>query len=123
MSCFKVRQIFLQVLDDVFSLIVAGKESTDNGLRLLSAYKEEDSYIVWNAVNNNVAKLQVILADQECYHQFQEFVLDLFSVIKTKVSWDPVENETHFDTLLRSLVLGRLGRYGDEEVRAEAKRR
>jgi hypothetical protein len=42
-----------------------------------------------------------------------------------QVSWDPPTEgtESHFDTLLRSLVISRLGRAEDPEVRAEAKRR
>ncbi len=41
------------------------------------------------------------------------------------MSWDPPAEgtESHFDTLLRSLVISRLGRAEDPEVRAEAKRR
>lgn len=113
----------LQIIDDLFSLIMAGEASTVEGLRLLKAYKNEDSYIVWNAINNSIAKLQVIVADQDCYENFKRFVLDVFSVIKTNTTWDPAANETHFDTLLRSLVLVKLGRNGDEEVRAVAKRR
>ena len=101
----------LQIIDDLFSLIMAGKAFTVEGLRLLKAYKDEDSYIVWNAISNSVAKLQVIVADQDYYENFKQFVLDVFSVIKTKTTWDPAEDETHFDTLLRSLVLNKLGRY------------
>jgi len=113
----------LQIIDDLFSLIMAGKASTVEGLRLLKAYKDEDSYIVWNAISNSIAKLQVIVADQDYFENYKRFVLDVFSVIKTKITWDPATNETHFDTLLRSLVLNKLGRNGDEEVRAVAKRR
>ena len=41
------------------------------------------------------------------------------------MNWDPPAEggESHFDTLLRSLVISRLGRAEDPEVRAEAKRR
>ena len=64
-------------------------------------------------------------------------MLDLFSERKAVTAWDPVEGESHLDTLLRAIVISRLGRAGDQvplklksfitillqEIRAEAKRR
>ena len=90
---------------------MAGKAWTGEGLRLLKAYKDEDSYIVWNLISNSIAKLQVIVAYQNYYENFKRFVLDVFSVIKIKTMWDPATNETYFDTLLWSLVLNKLRRY------------
>jgi len=113
----------LNILNDFFSLISAGRANTIDGLRLLQAFKNEESYVVWNSINSAVTDLNTLLADDSYYCDFQRFVLDLFSVIKTKVSWEVVEGEDHFTTLLRTIVLTRLGKFGDEEVRAEAKRR
>ena len=101
----------LQIIDNLFSLIMAGKAWTGEGLRLLKAYKDEDSYIVWNLISNSIAKLQVIVAYQDYYENFKRFVLYVFSVIKIKTMWDPATNETYFDTLLWSLVLNKLRRY------------
>ena len=42
------------------------------------------------------------------------FVLDLFSERKAVTAWDPVEGESHLDTLLRAIVISRLGRAGDQ---------
>lgn len=113
----------LNVLDDLFSLIAAGKAKTSEGLRLLSAYKAEDSYIVWNNISSHLSQLATVIADQDCYADFDRFVLDLFSERKAATAWDPVEGESHLDTLLRAIVISRLGRAGDQEIRAEAKRR
>ena len=41
-------------------------------------------------------------------------MLDLFSERKVATSWDPVEGESHLDTLLRAIVINRLGRAGDQ---------
>lgn len=113
----------LNVLDDLFSLVAAGKAKTSEGLRLLKAFKAEDSYIVWNNVSTHLSHLSVVIADQDCYADFDRFVLDLFSGVKATTSWEPVPGESHLDTLLRALVIARLGRSGDQEIRAEAKRR
>jgi len=113
----------LNVLDDLFSLIAAGKAKTSEGLRLLSAYKAEDSYIVWNNISSHLSQLATVISDQDYYADFDRFVLDLFSERKAVTAWDPVEGESHLDTLLRAIVISRLGRAGDQEIRAEAKRR
>jgi len=113
----------LNILDDLFSLVAAGKAKSSEGLRLLKAYKNEDSYIVWNNVSTHLTHLAVVIADQDCYADFDRFVLDLFSGVKASTSWEPVKGESHLDTLLRALVITRLGRAGDQEIRAEAKRR
>jgi len=113
----------LNVLDDLFSLISAGKAKTSDGLRLLESYKDEDSYIVWNSISQSIGNLSVVIADQDFYSDWQNFVLDLFSGIKKTVQWDPVQGESHLDTLLRALVITRLGKAGDLEIRQEAKRR
>ena len=60
----------LNVLDDLFSLIAAGKAKTSEGLRLLSAYKAEDSYIVWNNISSHLSQLATVIADQDCYADF-----------------------------------------------------
>ena len=39
-----------------FSLIAAGKAKTVDGLRLLKSYKQEESYIVWNNVAQQLVK-------------------------------------------------------------------
>jgi len=113
----------LNVLDDLFSLISAGKANTADGLRLLKNYKEEDSYIVWNNISQVIGTLSVVIADQDFFADWERFILDLFSVIKRSITWDPVEGESHLTTLLRSLVITRLGKAGDQEIRQEAKRR
>jgi len=114
----------LNILDDLFALIAAGKYCTSQGLRLLeSGYKTEESYIVWNNICQALSLLATLLADQECFPAFQAFNLELFSGIKATIRWDAAEGESHLDTLLRSLVFTRLGKAGDEEVRKEAKRR
>ena len=78
---------------------------------------------MWNNIAQQLAKISVILADKEYHDTWTAFKLELFSEIKSKVTWDPQEGEGHLDTLLRSLVLSQLGQAGDTEVRAEAKRR
>lgn len=52
---------------------------------------------------------------EDCFSiLYCRFVLDLFSERKAVTAWDPVEGESHLDTLLRAIVISRLGRAGDQ---------
>ncbi|KAG7156965.1 Puromycin-sensitive aminopeptidase-like 1, partial [Homarus americanus] len=92
----------LGVFDDLFSMVQAGHTSTVEVLKVLRAFEDERDYTVWSAVHNCVARLNQLLSHTEFHPTFAAF---------------------HLDTLLRSLVLGQLGLYGDEAVVAEAKKR
>jgi len=113
----------LNVLDDLFSLVAAGRARTSEGLRLLQAYRGEEEYIVWNNIAAHLSTLAVVIADQDYTADFDRFVLEVFAGRKAALSWEAAAGESHLDTLLRALVISRLGKAGDLEVRAEAGRR
>lgn len=54
---------------------------------------------------------------------FKAFGRNLMRDITDKLGWDPKPNESHLDTLLRSLVLGRMAALNDEDTIQEAKKR
>ncbi|XP_064113032.1 LOW QUALITY PROTEIN: puromycin-sensitive aminopeptidase-like [Macrobrachium nipponense] len=113
----------LGVFDDLFSMVQAGHTKTVEILRLLQAFEDEIDYTVWSAVHNCVARLNQLISHTDFHSSFAAFVRKLFSKIGQKLGWEAKHGEKHLDTLLRSLVLGQLGLYGDEEVVAEAKKR
>ncbi len=117
-------RVRLNILDDLFSLIAANRAPTVEGLRLLEAFVNETDYVVWDSIDDTLGTLSALLADEAFYPEFNQFVRRLLSVIRRPISWDPpAGDEEFFDTLLRSLLISRLGRAGDPEVLAEAKRR
>ncbi|XP_042203152.1 puromycin-sensitive aminopeptidase-like [Homarus americanus] len=113
----------LGVFDDLFSMVQAGHTSTVEVLKVLRAFEDERDYTVWSAVHNCVARLNQLLSHTEFHPTFAAFVRHLFAKIGQKLGWEAKPGEKHLDTLLRSLVLGQLGLYGDEAVVAEAKKR
>ncbi|KAK8732636.1 hypothetical protein OTU49_006856 [Cherax quadricarinatus] len=113
----------LGVFDDLFSMVLAGHTSTVEVLKVLRAFEDETDYTVWSAVHNCVAHLNQLLSHTDFHSSFAAFVRQLFSKIGQKLGWETKPGETHLQTLLRSLVLGQLGLYGDEAVVVEAKKR
>ena len=71
----------------------------------------------------NLRGLEALLLDEPFLHQYQTFAGTIFEQIVNKVGWDPIPGEGHLDALLRSIVLGQKGSYGDPKVVAEAQSR
>merc|ERR1712038_1154172 len=115
----------LGLLDDLFALVQAGKAKAVDALKLMDAFKEkEESYVCWSAIVNCLVKLRLILSDCNYYEShFQPFTVDLMSNITSKIGWEKVEDEHHTKSLLRSQILGWMGRNGHEPTITEARRR
>lgn len=112
----------LNILDDLFALVGAGKVSTVHALKVIEAYKDDDDYVVWAAVCSCLAKLNSILSWTDFQEAYHEWGRRLLVNIHSKVGWEKKPDESHTDTLLRSLVLNMLIGFNDPAVFAEAKR-
>ncbi|MEK7459456.1 MAG: M1 family metallopeptidase, partial [Patescibacteria group bacterium] len=119
----------LGILRDLFALSERGIISTIKVLEFLKSYKNEDNYTVWLEIATGLSHLEQILVkipdeDKLPIHpkeNLNKFILDLFSPIFTSLGWEKKEKEAHTDSLLRSLVISRLGFSGDQEVINKAK--
>ena len=53
---------------------------------LNSLLQEEESYIVWSNITDNLCVLHSVLSEhQECKQQLNQFIQDLYSKIRLKV--------------------------------------
>lgn len=101
------------IIRDAFILSEAGFVSTDKALHLATAYQHDESYIVWSEVATELSKVKNLLFGTPEYETFKGFTVSLFSEIGEKVGWEKKVKEPHSTTLLRSVVLGVLGRNGE----------
>ncbi|KAK2579854.1 hypothetical protein KPH14_007537 [Odynerus spinipes] len=113
----------LGLLDDLFAMVQAGHASTVEVLRFMQAFQHEDNYTVWSSIVNCMSKITVLLSHLEFADAFKAFVRNLMRDISKRLGWDPKPNESHLDTLLRSLILDRMAAANDEETIQEAKKR
>ncbi|XP_012284370.1 puromycin-sensitive aminopeptidase [Orussus abietinus] len=113
----------LGLLDDLFAMVQAGHDSTVEVLRLTEAFRAEDDYTVWLSVVNCLSKIGALIEHLEFEGAFKAFVRSLLAGTRDRLGWDAKPGESHLDTLLRSLVLGRMAVLDDEETVREAKRR
>ena len=110
----------LGVIRDLFALSEAGLMPTTDALEFLSAYKREDNYSVWLEIASGLARIEQLLKQNKA---LDKFVIDLFSPVFKKLGWNKKDKESHADTLLRSLVVSRLGRAGDKKIIQEARKK
>ncbi|XP_034043789.1 puromycin-sensitive aminopeptidase isoform X2 [Thalassophryne amazonica] len=121
LSLSPVDRLGLQ--NDLFSLSRAGMISTVEVLKLMEAFVNEPNYTVWSDLSCNLGVLSSLLSHTDFHEDIQEFIRDLFTPIGLKLSWDCKPGEGHLDALLRSLVLGKLGKAGHKPTLEEARRR
>jgi len=113
----------LGIENDLFALAVAGYTSTTDFLRLLSGYQEEADYIVWSDLISNLSQLGIIMQYTDVFDKYKEFIKQLCKPALEKLGIEAKEGEDHTASLLRSLLIARLGRYGDANVIEECQRR
>jgi len=113
----------LGVVNDVLSLCKAGFSNAAEALDVVHSYQNETSFTVWADLSSKMAELDTIVSSTDFYDQWIAFGRQLYHKIAQHVGWDAKPNEPHSTTLVRPLVLGRLGKYGDTSVVEEAKRR
>jgi puromycin-sensitive aminopeptidase len=114
---------YLGVLDDAMALARAGEIKTSKALDVVTSCKNQTDYNVWVTIASGVGSVDHILVEKEPCKRLHQFAQELFRPIVLKKGWDQQKKDSHTDLLLRSLVIHNLGRYGDEKVLAEARKR
>ncbi len=113
----------LGLLGDAFEAAKAGYGSTVAVLKLLPAYANEDSSVVWDVISGGVGSIRVVMDDDEVREALKPFIRQLAAKQLERLGWEELDSDSHFDRLLRPTILG-LSSYGEEHtVVAEAKRR
>lgn len=113
----------LGIIRDLFALAEAGIISTIQVLEFLSAYKNEDNYIVLSEIAAGLSRLEQIFGNQNNEEYFNKINIELFKPLFKKLGWDKKIDEKHTDTLLRSLSISRLGLSGEISILKEARKK
>lgn len=95
----------LGLLSDAFETAKAGFQPTTSVLDLLKAYKEEDNTAVWDIIANGLATVRSVMDNEELRDLMKPFVIDLTASQVKRLGWEKNEDESHFDSLLRPIVL------------------
>ena len=99
--------------NDAFALARAGYLDASRPLALAPAYDNETDYTVWADLSENLRAYDILLAGEPCHESFRVFARSLYQSIYGSLGWDARPDESHLTKLLRPMVIGLLGRYGD----------
>ena len=113
----------LGLLNDSFEAAKAGYAPTVDTLELLEAYRGEDSVVVWDVISGGIGSIRAVMDDDKLRDGLKPYVRQLAAAQLKRLGWEEKAGDSHFDRLLRPIILG-LSSYGeDPAVVDEAKRR
>lgn len=101
------------LLGDAFEAAKAGQSSTVDALKLLEAYADEDSVIVWDIISANLGAIRMVMDDQALRDSMKPYIRRLVAKQLQRLGWQERKTDSHFDKLLRPIVLG-LASLGEE---------
>lgn len=113
----------LALQNDLFALARGGLTKISDVLKAVESFENETNFTVWSDLDSNLSGLSVLYQNTDCHDKFKSFVKKLFSPAMKSVGWDASEGEGPLVAMLRNLLIGRMGRCGDEQVVEEAKKR
>ena len=103
----------LGLLNDSFEAAKGGYGSTLDSLKLLEAYGEEASSVVWDVIAANIGSIRIVMDDDQLRTGLKPFVRRLSAKQVQRLGWSERKADSHFDRLLRPTVLG-LASYGED---------
>jgi aminopeptidase N len=104
----------LGLLSDAAEAAKAGYGSSVDVLKLLAAYENEDSTVVWDIIAGTIGSLRVVMDDEAIRQGLKTFVRRLTAKQLKRLSWGEKPSDSHFDRLLRPSILG-LSSFGEDE--------
>lgn len=109
--------------NDLFALCVSGDCTIRDYLDFTSNYEDEDDYITQSNVASNLYFLYNKSITEPFSYEIRNATHQFLRTLYSKLGWDVKTNEPHTNKLLRSFVLGALGRLDDDEIISEANKR
>lgn len=109
------------LIRDAFAFAQSGHSSTVDAFGLAQAFKNEDNYIVWAEIASNLSTINNLIFGEQFHESYRAFCRKIFEPIVKKIGWNKMPNESHTQTLLRSIVLHGFGANGDRQTIEKAK--
>jgi len=117
----------LGLQNDAFAMAKAGRMGTVQVLELVREYaKTEKDCTIWTDLANNLSDVGVVFgshANPQVNLGWTNFIQQTFGRLGQQYGWDKKTGETDLESLLRPIVLGRLGGTGDKAIIAESQKR
>jgi len=109
--------------NDLFSHCISGANQLQEYLDFTTSYHDEDNYITLLNLAQNLYYIYKLTIGERFSEEIRTYAIQFLGAIFDRLGWDSKKHEKHTDALLRSFVITALGKLGDENILAEAKRR
>lgn len=109
--------------NDLFALCVSGDSAVRDYLDFTSMYENEDDYITQSNIASNLYFLYNKSISEPFSYEIKNVTRQFLRTLYSRLGWDAKNNEPHTNRLLRSFVLGALGKLDDDEIISEANKR
>ncbi len=96
----------LGILSDTFETAKAGESSTGDALQFLSNFQRETDYTVWDIIATALGGIRTVMNDDELRELMKPYTRKLISAELERLGWHRSETDSHFDLLLRPIILG-----------------
>jgi puromycin-sensitive aminopeptidase len=96
----------LSILSDTFETAKAGESSTTDALQFLSNFSEETDYTVWDVIATSLGSIRSVMNSDELRESMKSYTRKLIASELERLGWHKGENDSHFDLLLRPIILG-----------------
>lgn len=106
----------LDIIGDVFEAAKAGYCSTVQAFKWLEFYDQEDYPAVWEVIVAQLASVRLVMDDPDLRRLIKKYSLKLIDKQLNRLGWKVRKNDSHFDILLRPLILGVAGANKQTEV-------
>jgi len=111
------------IIDNMISFAHSGHCEVVDALEMLSAYEDEDEYIVWDRIVVGLNLVIDIWCNSELSEKVKQIGIKLTEPLIKKLGWEHKETDSYFTILLRQLLLLYNGLWGNESVVDESKKR
>jgi puromycin-sensitive aminopeptidase len=94
------------ILSDMFETAKAGESDTADALYFLENFRNESNYAVWDVIASALGGIRTVMADEELREEMKPYIRELIADELQRLGWDRKDSDTHFDRLLRPIILG-----------------
>lgn len=106
----------LGLLSDSFEAAKAGYAPTSDTLELLDSYSTESSVVVWEIIAGIFSSIRLSMNDKNIRDIMKPYVSKFTASKLEELGWDEKPDDSHFDKLLRPIILGLASSADQNEV-------
>lgn len=94
------------IVTDLFETAKAGESSTIDALHFLENFTDEQNYAVWDVIATALGGIRTVIADEPLKEAMKPYIRTLIAKELKRLGWDRQDSDSHFDRLLRPIILG-----------------